>query len=108
MNQYKLWSNEEEQLCIELKNQGLSNKDIGFRIGRTRRSVWKKLEKLGQLDKKERKPRRVTEEKIRAYQFRNDKEKTSFEVMLAAITSVEQALDSYVLTKDKQSHVHIS
>lgn len=99
MDRYKLWSQEEEQLCIELRNQGLSNKEIGFRIGRTRRSVWKKLEKLGQLDKKERKPRR-TEEKIRAYQFRNDKEKTSFEVMLAAITAVEQAMNRIVT----QSH----
>ena len=103
MDRYKLWSEEEEQLCIELKNQGLSNKDIGFRIGRTRRSVWKKLEKLGQLDKKERKPRRVTEEKIRAYQFRNDKEKTSFEVMLAAITEVEQALNKFIRSKDQQA-----
>lgn len=107
MDRYKLWNEEEEQLCIELKNQGLSNKEIGFRIGRTRRSVWKKLEKLGQLDKKERKPRRVTEEKIRAYQFRNDKEKTSFEVMLAAITAVEQALNKFIRSKD-QRNVHIS
>lgn len=105
MDRYKLWSEEEELLCIELKNQGLSNKDIGFRIGRTRRSVWKKLEKLGQLDKKERKPRR-TEEKIRAYQFRNDKEKTAFYRQMAAFSALEQAMNQIVKSKD-QHNVHI-
>ncbi len=33
---------------------------------------------------------------------------TGHQQMAAACSAIEQALDSYVLTKDKQSHVHIS
>lgn len=48
-------------------------------------------------------PKKITTKAVRAYQFRNDKEKTSFEVMLAAITSVEQAMNLIVKSNDKRA-----
>ncbi len=45
------------------------------------------------------KPKKITTKVVRTYQFRNDKEKTSFEVMLAAITAVEQAMNQITMEK---------
>jgi len=108
MDRYKIWSKEEEKLLIKLRNEGIPNKEIGFRLGRTRFSVWKKLDSLGLINGTGKKPKVSTsKEKVRAYQFRSLQEKTAFEVMLAAITAVEQAMNQIVKSKD-QHNVHIS
>lgn len=47
MGKRKMWSIEEEKLIIKLASDGLNNKDIGIKVGRSKDSIAIKLSKLG-------------------------------------------------------------
>lgn len=109
-HQEKSWTDDDKKNLAAMRENGLTVKEIAKKMGRSEYSVKYKIQWL--LDPKNKDESLPVSDPIdnrpHGWNMRPKKETIYYQQMAAACSAIEQALDSYVLTKDKQSHVHIS
>lgn len=95
------WSEEEKEQLRVMRDKKMIIKNMALEIGRSEYSVTNMLHKLGLTP-------RTRKRSLNIRVGRDKFDRDRYQESIRAIAAIEQALDSYVLTKGKQSHVHIS
>lgn len=104
------WTREEDAI-LEQNSATTSLEEIARILSRSPGAIKKRIFRLREkrIESKKLPLPRAAERQDHRPHGRNirPEDQTTYQKKMAAIVAIEQALDSYVLTKDKQSHVHL-